>query len=208
MLRVTLVACILALGMVSCRGAAEQPGPSNSGTPMAEGSAGSGPFTHTAEPPEEVPRVLLYREGDRFAVGDLVYSSWIVDGARQEREASDLSQLVPVIPRSDDFFELKVDSRVGPAFAFLLKYTSVGENGIPVDQGLRELCSDTNDRDAACTWESNADGGTIIRAAYDPTVTLLVLNLAWYVPFSSRGDGDLPSEVSASWAFSIRKRER
>jgi hypothetical protein len=161
------------------------------------------PLIAALDPPEKVPQALLVSEAGQDVAGTVVYSAWVVDGSIAEEEAHDLLGLAPVNLGSRRSVQVEIDTPTPPAFVYVLSYNSTDNNGMPVDEGIRWKC-EAPERQGECSYVADGNSGVTIYTPLNAGAKLLVLNVAWYIPLSSRKDGDLPSEVSAAWAFAIK----
>lgn len=197
--RFALMLYVLTMLTASCTVVQDSPEApaSDDGMPVA-------PLAVASIPPTDIPQASMTAAAGSTVIGSVVYAAWITNGKLVEEEADGVADLESFEPIGNRLLEIAIGSTVSPAFAHSLTYTSIGKNGLPIDNGTRRPCVKHGEDPDACTYFTQR-GSMVFRVVRDPATTLIVLNLAWYVPESLREAGNLPTEVSASWAFAIKE---
>lgn len=179
-------------------------GRQDSSTPATvDTSSESMPRTLVAMPPSAIPGSHLKVAG-RTVPGALVYKSWLVDGKLSQGQLAappSIANLEIIEPGS----VVTVDSLVAPMRVDVLLFKQAGKDGLPIDPVAPMSCTLGGSGDSSCTY----DVAGLIRVWPNPRrdARLIVLNMTWYLPSSVREDDPtLPSEVSASWAFTTGDR--
>jgi hypothetical protein len=129
--------------------------------------------------------------------GTVVYRTWLDGGKLVTWEAERPPTVHGTLPAESVF---TMATAVEPTRVDVLRYASVGPDGIPAGDRGRISCLPYDVDPGLCTTE--VGGGIRLRVRLGDDVRLAVVNASWYVPSDLRSaNASLPTEVSASWAF-------
>jgi hypothetical protein len=162
----------------------------------------SGPDHQASQLPERPPPVRLLAGAQPDGV--LIYESWVTDGELRTTEPAAIpGDLVAVPWRRGEQLTFEVDSSQEPQWVDVLVFDQLPADRVP-DTEPEVIECQPSDAESQCRVDEGPDDSLSVTVRADVPSEVIILNIAWSrAERSPDEDPDLPSTVSASWAFAV-----
>ena len=159
-------------------------------------------LTPAKSPPGDVPSVDFIAPSGRIS-GKVVYADWVTAEVARKISPDGVDDAPEVHISEGRNATLKVHANVLPSYAEIITYAGLDNNGIP-DGELERLTSNPPPRPASCVLNPDSDR-LMVKLTPHQSAAVVIFYASWRVPSIHRSNGEvqLPSEVSASWAFLV-----
>jgi hypothetical protein len=155
-----------------------------------------------AEVPERPPPVRLL--GGTQPDGVLIYESWVTDGELRTSEPDAIpADLVAVPWRRGQELTFEVGSDQEPLWVDVLVFDQLPADRVPDTEPEHIECL-SSEAESPCRVDDHLGDSRRVTVRVSVPGEIIILNIGWpRPPLSSDEDPNLPTTVSASWAFRV-----
>ena len=162
----------------------------------------SGDDHETPQTPENPPPVRLLAGAQPDGV--LIYESWVTDGELRTSEPAAIPADLDAVPwRRGEQLTFEVGSGQEPLWVDVLVFDQLPADRVPNTEPEHIECL-PSEAEPRCQVDERPDDSLSVTVSASIPSEIVILNIGWpREEASTDQDPNLPSHVSASWAFAV-----